>query len=373
MTCEYFGKCGSCTLYELDYDEQKKFKIEYMRELFGAFDIKEFEWRSSKKSHYRSRAEFMIYHNDDNISYAMHSLHEKLKLPIKQCPKTDEKIYDLMPKLLACIEKNEILRKNLFSIEFLSSCDEILVSLLYHKKLDTIWENAAKECADILNVKLIGRSRNIKISINGDFVKERLDANGKRYFYNLHEGSFSQPNRGMNEQMIEWILGRILEAKRVDLLELYCGHGNFTIPLAPLFEKVLATEISKTSISAAKQNAALNSTQNIEFARLSAEELTFALKGVREFKRLGGMNLFAYDFTHVLIDPPRAGLDGVSREFVKRFENIIYISCNPQTLERDLKEFVKTHKIAHFALFDQFPYTRHIESGVILHRLPSSK
>ncbi|MDR2100196.1 MAG: tRNA (uridine(54)-C5)-methyltransferase TrmA, partial [Campylobacteraceae bacterium] len=190
-----------------------------------------------------------------------------------------------------------------------------------------------------------------------------------RYFYRIFEGSFSQPNRGVNEQMIEWILERVLENKRADLLELYCGHGNFTIPFSTQFRKVLATEISKTSINAAKQNSTLNNVQNITFVRLSSEELTEALEGRREFRRLEGVNLFAYDFTHVLIDPPRAGLDDASREFVRRFENIIYISCNPETLERNLRELTKTHKIAHFALFDQFPYTKHIESGVILQKL----
>jgi tRNA (uracil-5-)-methyltransferase len=161
-------------------------------------------------------------------------------------------------------------------------------------------------------------------------------------------------------------LDKISDTKKIDLLELYCGGGNFTIPLSSLFRNVLATEISKTSIKAAKQNTALNDVQNITFVRLSAEELTEALKKEREFKRLKDTDIFSYDFTHVLIDPPRSGLDTVSREFVKKFKNIIYISCNPETLKYDLVELSKTHKIAHFALFDQFPYTRHIESGVIL-------
>jgi tRNA (uracil-5-)-methyltransferase len=369
MTCENFGRCGSCTLYDLNYEEQKKFKIDYIQERFESFGVEKFEWRSSKKSHYRSRAEFMIYHDADSISYAMRSLNENHKLPITKCPKTDEKISDLMPKLLVFIEKSEILRRNLFGIEFLSSRSETLVVLLYHKKLDAVWQGAAEECALKLRVKLIGRSRNVKISVSDDFVNEHLDIGQKRYIYKIYEGSFSQPNRGVNEQMIEWILDKISRGKTADLLELYCGYGNFTIPLSSLFKRVLATEISKASINAAKQNALLNGAENIDFIRLSAEELTEALRGGREFKRLKDINLFSYDFTHVLIDPPRAGLDDASREFVKRFENIIYISCNPETLERDLKELTKTHKIAHFALFDQFPYTRHIESGAVLEKL----
>jgi tRNA (uracil-5-)-methyltransferase len=366
MHCEYFGKCGSCTLYGFGYEEQKRFKIDYIKEAFNSFGIEKFEWFSSKEDHYRSRAEFMVYHTEDNVSYAMHRLDDSGKLPIINCPKTDKNIADLMPKLLTCIEKSEILRKNLFGVEFLSSNSEMLTTLLYHKKLDEHWENTARKCAEMLSVKLIGRSKNVKISIGGNFIKEYLHVKDKAYIYNIYEGSFSQPNRYVNEHMIEWILRKIWDMPRTDLLELYCGHGNFTIPISSLFRKVLATEISKTSISAAKQNAALNTVQNIDFIRLSAEELTEALEGKREFKRLKNIELFSYDFTHVLIDPPRSGLDAVSREFVKRFKSIIYISCNPETLKRDLAELTKTHKITHFALFDQFPYTRHVESGVIL-------
>ena len=69
------------------------------------------------------------------------------------------------------------------------------------------------------------------------------------------------------------------------------------------------------------------------------------------------------------MDPPRAGLDDITRALAKDFEQIIYISCNPETLHRDLHELVKTHEIVKFALFDQFAYTNHIESGIILKKI----
>ena len=69
------------------------------------------------------------------------------------------------------------------------------------------------------------------------------------------------------------------------------------------------------------------------------------------------------------MDPPRSGLDDTTRTLAKKFENIIYISCNPETLHRDLEELLKTHKIVRFALFDQFAFTEHIESGVILKKI----
>ena len=99
---------------------------------------------------------------------------------------------------------------------------------------------------------------------------------------------------------------------------------------------------------------------------MSAQEFVEALEEKREFRRLKDINLKSYDFGTIFVDPPRAGLDETTRALAKEFEQIIYISCNPETLHRDLNALLKTHKIVNFALFDQFAYTEHIESGVIL-------
>jgi tRNA (uracil-5-)-methyltransferase len=81
-----------------------------------------------------------------------------------------------------------------------------------------------------------------------------------------------------------------------------------------------------------------------------------------------GIDLKSYDCQTILVDPPRAGMDTLTCDLVANYENIIYISCNPETLERDLDHLTRTHKVKRFAIFDQFPYTHHIESGVFLQR-----
>jgi tRNA (uracil-5-)-methyltransferase len=108
--------------------------------------------------------------------------------------------------------------------------------------------------------------------------------------------------------------------------------------------------------------------KNIKFIRLAAEEFVEARNGVREFRRLKqeNVNLEDYNFSTIFVDPPRAGLDDTTRVLCKEFNQIIYISCNPETLKRDLETLTKTHKIEKFAFFDQFAYSSHIESGVIL-------
>lgn len=153
-----------------------------------------------------------------------------------------------------------------------------------------------------------------------------------------------------------------------DLLELYCGHGNFTIPLAAKFNRVLASEISKSSIANSRINCELNGVCNVQFVRLSADELMSAFARRREFERLKGIDIFSYDFSHVLIDPPRAGLEPSVIDFIKNFQNLIYISCNPQTLFENLRSLCATHEVRRFAIFDQFAHTSHIECGVLLRR-----
>jgi len=196
-----------------------------------------------------------------------------------------------------------------------------------------------------------------------DYVTETLLICDKTYCFRQIENSFTQPNAGVNEQMVSWVLNQFKDLQG-DLLELYCGAGNFTIPLASVFNRVLATEISKVSINAAKVNMQLNGIDNIEFVRMSAEEFVQALDGVREFRRMKDIDIGSYELTSLFVDPPRAGLDEESCKFASRFDNLLYISCNPETLARDMEYLLKTHRIEAMAMFDQFPYTYHVEMGV---------
>ena len=364
MVCEHFGACGACVVYKDGYEAQLKRKIAQNKELFADLYQGEIEVFPSKEEHYRARAEFRIWHEGDDISYAMTSQKKDI-VTIGACPQVNEHIASLMPKLLEQI-KHFKMEEKLFGCDFLSTKGgEIVVSLLYHKRLDATWEQKAKQIAQKLSIDVIGRSRKQKIVIGKEYVTEKLSVGGREFYYKHIENSFTQPNPSINEKMIEWTLKGV-EATNRDLLELYCGAGNFTIPFGTKFPKILATEISKSSINAAKENMALNGVENIEFVRMSVEEFTDALDGGRVYNRMKHIDLQGYDFGTVFVDPPRAGIDEKSCEFVSRFEHIIYISCNPQTLYRDIKRLGSTHKVTQMALFDQFPYTHHAEMGAKL-------
>ena len=159
-----------------------------------------------------------------------------------------------------------------------------------------------------------------------------------------------------------------------DLLELYCGNGNFSLALAQNFRSVIATELAKPSVEAAQwniqENLARKGVDQVKIARLSAEEFTQAMQGEREFSRLKqqDVQLEDYNFSTVFVDPPRAGMDINSVNMVQQYDKILYISCNPETLCENLQTLCDTHQIMKLAMFDQFPFTHHIEAGVVLER-----
>lgn len=373
MNCNYFGICASCTLFDKTYEEQLNYKIQREKERFSNFTNIDFDIIKSNESNFRNRAEFRIWwekgkNNKEILSYAMNDFKKNI-LKINSCEMVSFHIKELMPKLLDELQNDLELSFKLFAVEFLgSSTKDMLVTLIYHKKLEESWIQKAKEIEKRLNIKIIGRSKKQRLVLTNDYINETLNISNQNFFFAYEENGFTQPNTNVNIQMIEWVLENTKNSSK-DLCELYCGGGNFTIPLSTKFRKVLATEISKTSIKSALRNCSLNKIESISFIRMSAEDFVQALNKVRAFNRLKDINLDDYEFDTIFMDPPRSGLDDTTRNLAKDFENIIYISCNPETLHRDLEELTKTHKIEKFALFDQFAFTNHIESGVILRKL----
>ncbi len=348
-------------------------KKQNLKNLFNDFTTPDLEVYESKTLHYRMRAEFRVWHEGDDIYFYMFDTETKEKIKIESFPIATELINQVMKELLKEIQFDLTLRHKLFEVDFLSTeSQEILVSMIYHKKLDENWEARARELKNILSEKfkinLIGRSKGKKIIIDEDFVVERLKVSGKEFIYKQIENSFTQPNAFVAVKMLEWAQSITKNAKG-DLLELYCGNGNFSIALAENFRKVLATEMSNSSVKAAQYNIAVNGVDNLNILRMSAEEFSQAINGVREFFRLKDFDLKSYECETILVDPPRSGLDDLTLMMVSNYKNIVYISCNPETLCDNLKTLSKTHKITRFALFDQFPYTHHMECGVYLEKI----
>ncbi|MDX1353509.1 MAG: tRNA (uridine(54)-C5)-methyltransferase TrmA [Thiomicrorhabdus sp.] len=360
-----------CQVFPEQYDSQLADKVARFKQLLpNSAQNQPQTVFASTPEHYRARAEFRIWHEGDESDYIMFDQQTKEKVKIKQCPMAIESIAELMPKLMAEIVQQPVLRERLFQVDFLATLSgQMLVTLIYRKSIenDQAWLDAANNLKTKLSIThIIGRARKQKILLDQDFVVEQLQVDGKTFIYQQIENSFTQPNAKMAQNMLHWAR-KVSQKAEGDLIELYCGNGNFSIALSEHYNRVLATEISKTSVASAQYNIAANQVDNVTVIKMAAEEISAALQG-QEFFRLKEIDLNSYDFQTIFVDPPRSGLDDLTRKMVTEFEHIIYISCNPETLAIDLESIKHTHDIVETALFDQFPYTHHIESGVFLKR-----
>lgn len=351
------------------YEEQLRAKAERIRAQFAEFNPPPISVFDSPPLHFRQRAEFRVWHEGDD-SYCVMFDPQQPKVPVRidEYVIGSRRLIDTMQALMREVRTSELLRSRLFQVEFLTTLSgEALVTLIYHRKLDDTWQTEAQRLQSLLGAGIIGRSKKQKRVLSDDYVTETLTVDGITYQWQQVENSFTQPNASVNQKMLGWARQQT-RALGGDLLELYCGNGNFTVVLADHFDRVLATEISKTSVKSALHNFTANGIDNTEVVRISSEEFTQAMDGVRQFRRLQNIDLGDYRFSTLLVDPPRAGLDKGTEQLATRFDNIIYISCNPDTLYSNLLELCETHTIRQFAIFDQFPYTHHIECGVHLQR-----
>lgn len=356
-----------------NYEEQLAEKVRSLQTMMQPFQAPDAHVFASPVSHYRMRAEFRIWHEGDDLWHIMFDQQTKQRIRIDTFPAASQLINDMMQAILPLLKQTHLLRHKLFQIDYLSTrSNKIIVSLLYHKKLDDSWTEAARTLRAQLqsqgfDLQLIGRASKTKIMLDNDYVDEVLPVAGKEMIYRQVENSFTQPNAAVNIHMLEWALAAT-EGSQGDLLELYCGNGNFSLALARNFRRVLATEIAKPSVAAAQYNIDANHIDNVQIIRMSAEDFTQAMQGAREFNRLAGIDLSSYECNTIFVDPPRSGLDAETVKLVQGYERILYISCNPETLCENLETLNQTHDVVRLALFDQFPYTPHMESGVLLIR-----
>lgn len=176
--------------------------------------------------------------------------------------------------------------------------------------------------------------------------------------------------------MVQWAV-RVFQCRQPlqkDLLELFAGSGTFTVPLAPLFRQVWASEVMRVAGDLAEQNAYHNGLRNARMIRMKFEDvlseiadyITPQKNGQELTSLIKDIHRSGAKFDAVLVDPPRAGLgEGMSRK-LRVSPRVMYFSCNPETLARDLAVICKSHDMKCWAVFDQFPHTRHVEVSCYL-------
>ncbi len=352
--CPYHSICGGCHWLHIPYKEQAKVKEEIFKDTLkriGKVDpsIVEPIQPSPMELNYRSRVQFKVW--ESKIGFYKRESHELVN--ISECPLAHPLINQILkglrgiwppsPSPIARVDIN------------ISPSDEKGIVSVYLKERSGFdfahFFKMLNQAIPAVTGLIIHHAKDEKI-----FGSPYLFSQEGDFRFRASEGSFSQVNYQQNLNMKDYVLSLAGLKGNETVLELYSGGGNFTIPLARQAGNIVGIEVSEASISDAIGNARLNDIKNAIFIKATAE------KGVKEIQNSKPKT---QNFGLILIDPPR---DGCSKEVIEGIvsfkpKKIIYVSCNPSTLARDLGRFRELgYQTRSSRPFDMFPQTYHIES-----------
>lgn len=322
IKCPYYKECGGCDLLHITYEEECILKKKYIERIFKNIktNITYYD-----RENYRNKVTLHVKNNQ--IGFYKENTNELIE--ISNCLLLEKPINDLIKTLkeidLSSIE--EIIIKNgnnglLLSIKGTINNKDIM-KLIKNKNIVSIYQN------DLL--------------IYGE---EYIKNNYQNITYNINNNSFFQINNKCAEAMYQKVKDYI--GKTNKLLDLYCGMASIGIYLYDIAKEITGIEINKDSVKCGKKNIKENNIKNYEIINNDASS-------IKE----------KYDT--VVVDPPRSGL---SKEVIKilndmESEKIIYVSCNPSTLKRDI-ELLDKYNLTEISVFNMFPGTKHIETVCLL-------
>lgn len=314
--CPYYDKCGGCNFLHTSYLNERKIKKTNIEKLYNL----NVDYLNTNNV-YNYRNKVTLHVKDNFLGYYNEKTHEICK--IDECLLLNDKINDLIKVL---------------NTKNISSIDEVMIRCVDDK----------------IMVNIIGNITDINLDVDSLYINN-IYVKGEKYLidnvngikYSIYPTAFYQVN---NEGMIS-IYNKVKEyLNNVNsLLDLYCGTGTIGIWVHDKYKKALGIEVNSSSIDNANINKKLNSINNIEFICDDA-------------KNINGK----YDT--IVIDPPRSGLSKNVINFLNSQESkIIYVSCNPKTLKRNI-DLLNNFKVINISICDMFPRTKHVESVVLLER-----
>ncbi|HWP92832.1 MAG TPA: 23S rRNA (uracil(1939)-C(5))-methyltransferase RlmD [Thermodesulfobacteriota bacterium] len=353
-SCPVFDRCGGCQWQHINYPYQLKAKEDIFRETLERIGgIKDVEVEpivpSSKEYGYRSRVTLSVEFQKGRYLLGYREGRSRKLIEIEGCPiatkPIDEAIASLTRSLKSSLNKPHYPLKKIHIASDENAAYVTLASSLYHepKKLHPLRKN----------LNDYSSSENIGIAREEEREFE-LTFSGLT-FYSV-PSVFIQANKEVNEQIINTLVEYAGLEGRERVLDLYCGIGNFSLHLAKIAKETIGADVSAKAIKLAKRSAELNSIKNVTFEAIPSEFLV-----EKSLNRKDKFDL-------VVLDPPREGAKEVINGIIKlRPTKIIYVSCDPPTLARDLKMLKESgYRIIKIKLFDLFPQTYHIESLALL-------
>ena len=349
--CPYFYECGGCSIMDINYKTQinlkKKLITNAIRKSTGLY-IEDIEIIESPELRYRNKIRLQV---DENGGLNYLETYSKEKVKISDCLIANYKISESLKDIEAITSHiNTSFDGIIDEASIRASEDTVLINL--HGKF-------SKESIDFIKKNY----RQSMFSINLIKDRETINISGDGYLnYRINDKSFKISANDfyqVNDYQIEnlYYIARNFLGENQKLLDLYCGSATSSMSIND--DHIVGIEINKNAIRDAKENANKNKLKDYKFIAKNAKFIDS--KFIKKEK-----------IDAVTVDPPRAGLD---KEVVKTISNagiekIVYISCNPQTLARDIKRFMdRGYEMKNIKAVDMFPQTMHVESVALMQKV----
>ncbi len=334
--CPFYEECGGCQLRHMSYEDTidfKKNKVADILKKYANVSPKIEVIKNDNKDLYRNKIE--VRFSDGVMGYYKKRSHDLVEID-------------------RCLNAEEAINSLLLSVDLIPVQNGTLtIKANYNGELILIIESDDEVNIDIDKLrekhKLVGIILNEKVIFGADHFIEIVDD----MFFKESYNSFFQVNRTINSKLFKLIEENIDEGSTV--LDICSGVGTLSIVASKKAKEVYAIEIVENAVRDSLINARMNKRENIEFM------LGDAFSTIKKIDK---------QVDTILIDPPRSGLNREALEGIleKEAREIIYISCDPVTLARDLKVLMSKYEIKKFYLLDMFSYTYHTENFVVLEK-----
>lgn len=334
VTCPYYEACGGCDLLHLDNKKQLEFKLFKVNEILKKFSHIDFNIEKiieNSFSNYRNKATFQV---KEEVGYYQKKSYDLI--PIDNCLIVDERINELLRKI------KKLNLKNIYQVVIRASknVDETMIIFKSNGDIEIDLDGL-----DVTSVVLFKDNKYETIK-GKDYILEKL---GDLEFI-ISPDSFFQVNTNGALNLYNQVLKYADLKGNEKVLDLYCGTGTIGLFLSRFCDSVIGVEINKYAIDDAIKNKKLNHIENIDFICDDAANVTFK------------------DLDLVVVDPPRKGLDDKAVNYLLNLKSkkIIYVSCDPVTLARDLEKLNVSYDVKDITLVDMFGNTYHVETIVLL-------
>lgn len=332
--CKYYNICGGCNISHLKEEEQEGFKDSKIYELLNRNLNIECLDKIEYSKFYNYRNKIVLHIKEDKLGLYKNKSNELIE--IDECLLVDDKINNVIKILKKIIKKEKNLKKA--TIKLGNITNEVMLIL----------EGKIKDYSELLN-KVDVLITNDKVVSKKDYIISII-GNKK---YKISKNSFFQVNQTITEKIYNEIRSNIEKINPKNVLDLYCGTGTIGIYIADLVKNVIGIEVIKDAVLDANFNKELNNINNISFILGKVED---KIKDIKD------------NIDLIIVDPPRSGLDKKVIPVINKLKakNIIYVSCNPITLVRDLKLLKDNYNIEYIKPYDMFPNTYHVECVCVL-------